>query len=1086
MRNVIRSAILKPVATLVGAVMLVLFGAIALTRIPIQLTPTLEAPTLSITTEWAGAMPEEIERDIILRQEEQLENLENLVRMESSCTQGRGTIKLTFPVGTDLDFALMRAANRLQQVREMPLDAEEPVISTEGSDNNSIAWFMLTPVDSEAEVEESIASSIAQLGPLMNDVARPRLERVSGVSQVRVFGAQHLEMQVQVDPAHLAARGITMTELEQALRRDNRDWSAGDISEGKRRRWVRAMGAYSSPEDLERIVVAVREGIPVRLGDVASARIGHSELKEAGYFLDAPTIGVSVLKKPGTNVLEVMTGLRQAVNELNENVLAKSGVRLEQSYDETEYIGRAISLVRQSLFAGGVLAVAMLLFFLRSRSTTLLVSIAIPLSLVGTFAVLWATGRSLNVISLAGLTFAVGMVVDNSIVVIENIYRHRQMGKSRRRSALEGAHEVWGAVLAGTLTTVAVFLPIVFLEGEVGQLFRDLAVAIASAVLLSLLVAMTVIPSLSAKLLELPENRAKREQSLNVRWGRRISDHISRTVYRLCGGLFGRVALVFGGTLAAVMLTVALMPTMEYLPTGNRNFVYGFVIAPGDYNTGQMVRLREPFLERLRPLWQADAEEAEEMSGGGLRSFYYVGVPGGAIFGLRAQDPSRAGELIDDIRAISDELPGAQAFADQRSIFENSYAEGRNIDIELTGHDIPTLMSLARKVLDRARHVLPDAQIRPSTTLEAGSPEIRIEPNRHRLAELGLGVRDLGLAVGAAVDGAWVGRYVHQGREVDMKLVDPQAEKDLDTQRLAEALVPTSDGDLVSLGTLATLSNEMSPSDIQRLDRVRSVQIRVIPNARMPLEQAVQTLDVEVLEPFRESGLLNTEYDARLSGSVDSLTQTARSMGWVFLLALLLTFLLMAGLFESFIYPFVIMWAVPLATLGGALGLTVLGWIQPQGLDVITMLGFVILVGTVVNNAILLVHQALNHLGDDMNIRDAVTASARNRIRPIFMSVGTSIFGMMPLVLFPGAGSELYRGLGSVVVGGLLVSTLLTLFLIPCLLSLVLEWRDGALLQVRTKIGRRNEESSRMNIRRPLDTGSGTFAAADPSGTIDL
>lgn len=1081
MRGLIRSAILKPVATSVGAVSLVLFGLAALTRIPIQLTPTLEAPTLTVSTKWSGATPEEVERDIILRQEEQLENLENLVRMESVASQGTGTIHLTFPVGTDLDFALMRVATRLQQVRGLPLQAEEPTISSQGSDNNSIAWFMLTPTSNGGDT-----GPIAELGPLMNDVARPRLERVAGVSQVSVFGARSLEMQILVDPARLAARRITMSEVERALALDNRDWSAGDFSDGKKRKLVRTMGSFQNPQELEQLVVALRDGTPVRLGDVAEARVRHAELKEAGFYLDAQTIGVAVQKRPGTNVLDVMDGLRRAVAALNSTELADYGVRLEQSYDETEYIGRAIGLVRQSLLAGGLLAVAMLFFFLRSRSTTLLVSIAIPLSLLGAFGVLWITGRTLNVVSLAGLAFAVGMVVDNSIVVIENIYRHRQMGKSRRRSALEGSMEVWGAVLAGTLTTVAVFLPIVFLDGEVGQLFRDLAVAIAGAVVMSLIVAITIIPALSAKLLEVPEHPALQPGTRpDIRWGRRLSDAISHMVYRLCGSIGARLALVLGGTAVAVVATWTLAPPMEFLPTGNRNFVYGGVLAPASYTAEQMIELKEPFVERLRPLWEARDAEAREMPGGGLRSFYYVAFPGHAIFGLRARDPGRARELVDEVRAVACELPGAGARSHQRSIFENSTAKGRNIDIALTGHDIPTLMALARDVLDRLAVVLPNAQASPSISLESDRPEIRIEPDRHRLAELGITPRDLGLATGAAVDGAWVGRYVHRGREIDMKLLSPRAGTSA-PPRLTEVAVPTPGGELVTLGTVASLRETKTPYDITRLDQKRSVQISIDPDPAQPLAEAVRAIETQIVAPLRKEGRLGTEYAAHLMGSVDSLSQAAASMSWIFAIAMVLTFLLMAGLFESFVYPFVIMWAVPLATLGGVLGLVVLGWVQPQGLDVITMLGFVILVGTVVNNAILLVHQALNHLQDDMNIRDAVTASARNRIRPIFMSVTTSIFGMLPLVLFPGAGSELYRGLGSVIVGGLVVSTALTLFLIPCLLSLILEWRQGALRRLRTHIGRRNEESSRLDIRRPLDQGSGTFVAADPSGTIDL
>ncbi len=1084
MREVIRASIRKPVATLVWGIVLVLFGALAMSRMPIQLTPTLEAPRITVTTAWPGATPAEIERDIVVRQEEQLEDLEQLLRMESTCSDGLATITLTFPVGTHLEFALMRAANRLQQVRGMPLDADEPVLETTGSDNNSVAWFMLTPNEGYAGEDVGLSG----LGPLMNDLARPRLERVEGVSQVHVFGARTLEMQVRVDSHKLAARGITLAQLEDALRQDNRDWGAGDFSDGKRRWKVRSLGAYHRPEELEEVVIGLRQGVPVRLGDVAEVELGQGELKEAGFYLEEPTIGISVGKKPGTNVLQVMSGLRSAVDELNRGPLARAGVHLEQSYDETEYIDRAIDLVRQSLLIGGILAVVMLLLFLRSGTTTFLVSVAIPVSLIATFSILWLTGRTLNVISLAGLAFAVGMVVDNSIVVIENIYRHRQMGKSRRRSAMEGASEVWGAVVASTLTTVAVFLPIAFVPGEVGQLFRDLAVAISSSVLLSMLVAMTLIPSLSAKLLEVPAHGARQSERWGPKFGKRIADGISHTVYRLCGSIWARVGVVLGATAAAVLLTWGLAPPLEYLPKGNRNFVYGVVVVPGDYNIEQTVALREPFIERLRPMWKAGEAEARSMPGGGLRSFYYVAFPGGAIFGLRARDPDRAAELVNEIAALDEVLPGAHAFAAQRSIFENSIARGRNIDIALTGPELPELMDLARRVMEMAEQALPDAQIRPSTQLEIGSPEVQVVPDRFRLAQLGVGTRDIGLATSAAVDGAWVGHYIHDGRELDLKLIDSNLAGAGGAPPIEEVAVPTPSGDLITLGSLARVVSSKAPGEIHRLDRQRTVQIFIEPSQETALADAIALVDRKVIEPLRTSGALGGAYNARLSGSSDSLTAMVGSMTWIFALAVVLTFLLMAALFESFLYPFVILWTVPLATLGGVVGLGILGLFQTQRLDVLTMLGFVILVGTVVNNAILLVHQALIHLRqDDMSIRDAVTASARNRVRPIFMSVTTSVFGMLPLVLFPGAGSELYRGLGSVVVGGLVVSTMLTLFLIPCLLSLVLDWRQGLLARWRQSVGDRGEDSSRFDISRPIvDKGSGTFAAAEPSGTIDL
>ncbi|MCH7986570.1 MAG: efflux RND transporter permease subunit [Acidobacteria bacterium] len=401
----------------------------------------------------------------------------------------------------------------------------------------------------------------------------------------------------------------------------------------------------------------------------------------------------------------------------------------------------------------------------------------------------------------------------------------------------------------------------------------------------------------------------------------------------------------------------------------------------------------------------------------------------------------RVRELIPEFQRANAQIPGAIAIINQASIFQRGRGEGRNIDVEITGPELERLIALGAEVFQNVMQKLPEAQARPIPSLDLGNPEVRVLTHRRRAAELGISNRDLGFAVSALVDGVKVSDYQYEGKEIDLKVM---AEKSFAhrTHLLEQMPIATPDGRLVTLGSVADISVVTGPTQINHSERQRTITIQVTPPEQMPLEAAMDLISNEIVGPLRESGQLGGLYRATLSGSADKLTQTGRSLRWNILLALVITYLLMAALFESFLYPFVIMFSVPLAALGGFLGLAAVNLFTYQALDVLTMLGFIILVGTVVNNAILIVHQSLNHMREEgLEPREAIRAAVGNRIRPIFMSVSTSVFAMMPLVLFPGAGSELYRGLGSVVIGGLIVSTIFTLFLVPALFSLTLDIR---------------------------------------------
>jgi HAE1 family hydrophobic/amphiphilic exporter-1 len=1034
-------AIRFPVSTAVGVILLVLFGAIAVFRLPIQLTPTVEEPQVSVTTVWPGASPLEVEREIVDEQEEQLKSLEGLVEMESSSSDSRGQVTLTFQVGSDADSNLLKVSNLLEQVPTYPEDADKPIVRTVGANQGAIAWFILLPGG-----DEPFQGDIASLYTFVDDIVKPQLERVPGVASVNIYGGREQELQVVVDPASLAARGVTLNQLAAALDRENRNYSGGDFAEGKRRYVVRTVGDYTSPQEVEDVVVAVVNEVPVYVGDVAEARVGYRKPRAMTFFFGERMIAVNAIKEPGANVLDVMDGLQQTMADLNADVLATRGLHLEQSYDETDYVVSAISLVRQSLVIGGLLAIVVLMVFLRSPSSTLVIGVAIPICAVGTFLMMWLLGRTLNVISLAGMAFAVGMVVDNSIVVLENIYRHRQMGKGRMRAAADGTSEVWGAVLASTLTTIAVFVPVVFIQQEAGQLFRDLAIAISCGVALSLVVAVTVIPSLSARVLGTGgavDRWMNHRAGAVLRLGAAFRDGVADRVWRMCGSTSTRFAVVIGLTAAAVGLSLLLAPKAEYLPVGNRNFLFGIMQPPPGYNVDQVAEIGQRYVDQLQPLWEAPEDGSAELPGGGIRNFFFVALPDRAFMGARARVPLRVRELLPEFQAVNRSIPGAIAFTSQSSIFARGIGEGRSIDVEITGPDLERLIALGSEVFGKVRQLLPGAQARPIPSLDLGNPEVRVTPDRRRMAELGVSNRDLGFVVSALVDGAKATDYRHEGTEIDLRII---ADGDLEqrTHLLEQMPIATPNGELVTLGSLAGIQVTSGPVQIDRRERRRAITIQVTPAEETPLGEAMDVIDGQILQPMRDDGRLGALYRAELSGSADKLSQTASALSWNFLLAIVITYLLLAALFESFLYPLVIMFSVPLAALGGFLGLAVLNLFTFQVMDILTMLGFFILVGTVVNNAILVVHQSLNLIRDEgASARDAIREATRTRIRPIFMSVMTSVFGMLPLVLFPGAGSELYRGLGSVVVGGLLVSTVFTLFLVPALFSLVLDARDA-------------------------------------------
>ncbi len=1046
--NLIKYSIERPVAVLAVVLMVLLFGIAALNSIPIQLTPDVRNPIITIQTLWPGAAPAEIEREIINPQEDELRGLEGLEIITSRAEDGRARIKLEFNVNQNMNRALLLVSNRLDRVGDYPDEAKEPTLKTSSTEDNPITWIVLRRKPGNDK-------DIDTYGDFVKDVVQDRLERVSGVSLVNVFGGGEREMQIIIDPIRMAQYGLTVPRVLGALRAANASVSAGDVNEGKRRYVVRSEGDLASTDDVGNVTLRTgRDQLSGRIArvtvrDIAEIKFGYKESVRLIRFLGEPAIAINAVRETGANVIEVMRGIRAAIAELNKTALPDAGLYLTQLYDETTYIDSSIGLVRQNIWIGGALAALVLLIFLRSVRATMVVSLAIPVSIVGAFVAMAALGRSLNVISLAGLAFAVGMVVDAAIVVLENIYRLREKGMPAAEAAYKGATEVWGAVLVSALTTVMVFIPILVMKLEVGQLFRDIAVALSVAVMLSLIVSVTVIPTMTNKLfgiktpktrvrvkLPLLDNFADRFVKIVLAITRRVI-HDKKMALMVIGGICG----------AAVLATVFFLPKLDYLPSGNRNLIFGVIVPPPGYNLKTTTEIAKGIEKETSYLWSSKTGPKPEKGGPPkIKRFFFVAHYGSTFLGASSEQPSRVKELIPIISKAAFREPGTFGFVNQRSLFGRGIGGARRIDLNISGPNLETILAAARRSIGYIEAAMPRSrgtQIRPRPGLELGAPEIRVMPNRTKLADNGVSVRELGATLDTFNDGLRVAQITIDGKLTDLILKGPLNEVKK-TQGIGQLPVVTSSGTILPISSLADVLVTTGPTEIRHLNRVRTVTIEIRPPGNIPLETALDILRTEVVNKMRGEGLAK-DVKLRLAGTADKLSQTWDAMVSQLLIAVIIVYLVMAVLFESFVYPLIIMLSVPLATAGGIGGLALLNLFTFQPLDMLTLLGFVILIGIVVNNAILIVHQTLHHLRKEgMNMDDAIMEAIRNRIRPIFMSTLTSVFGMLPLVVFPGAGSELYRGLGSVVVGGLSLSAVLTLAIIPPLMSLVGEWVEKA------------------------------------------
>ncbi len=1006
--NLTRNALNNPAGLAVGVAIILFFGIYSATKLPVQLFPDIEEPEINIETRWRSASPREVESELLEPQEEVLQGLPGLQSMSSNANPGVSWVGLNFGLETDMQQMLIEVISRLNRLPPLPRDADAPIIHMGeggGGANQALSFFFV-------QLLPGTQGPIENYRPLIEEVVKPRLEAIDGVAGVTITTGGIEQLQIVFDPYRAAELGIEIPTVAAIAGRAN-DASGGFVDVGRRQYTLRFAGRYS-PEQLRELILDWRDGRPIRLGDIADVKIALADRADVSIQNGNPALAIRVDRENGANVLEALNGVKAAVEEIRAGPLKEAGLTMHQSFDASVFIYRAINLVTGNLFIGIFLAIGVLWWFLRRGRATLLVAMAIPISVLATFVVLKVFDRTLNVISLAGLAFAVGMVLDAAIVVLENIVRLRERGETPDEASQKGASQVWGALMASTATTVAIFLPVIFLRDAAGQLFADLALTIAIAVTVSLLIAVMVLPVAAKRWL--PDVPLKDAHA--GAWSQ-----LAAKIKRLTGTPTRRWVLI--GTLMTIPVaaTFMMMPQLDYLPPVKRDAVDAYFRFPPGAST-ELIReeIIAPMVERLRPYMAGEKEPA-------LKNYYFLTWPGGGTLGIRARDQGQVEELQRLVREeITVGFPDTQAFAAQGNLF-GGFGGSRSIAILLQSRDTDALMETGRLGMGLLQQELPGSQVQPWPGLEVAQPELRLTPNDQRIIESGWSRGDIASVMRALGDGIWVGEHFDGERRMDIIL---RAEGWENPEELADVPVATPSGAVLPLGELVTIERTVGPNMIHRMDRRRTIRLNVNPPERMSLEETLKVIKEKIEPQLRDS--LPADGTILYGGSADSLSSAIDNMSENFALALLVLFMLMSALFRSMKDSFLVLLCLPLATVGGVAAMQILNLISFQPLDLLSMIGFIILMGLVVNNAILLVHQTRTAEREGLSREDAVEQALRLRLRPIFMSTLTSLFGMLPLVLMPGAGSVIYRGLATVIVGGMSVSTIFTLVLLPSLL----------------------------------------------------
>ena len=999
----------RPVFATVMSLAILLFGIISFTQLPVREYPDIDPPIISVVTLYRGASSNVVETEISDVLEEQFATLEGVKTITSSSREGGSVITIEFELSQNVNEAANEVRDRVSRIRgTLPQEIEDPIISKVDANAQAIVWLALY----------STHHSGLELSDFADRVLKEKIQRMPGVGSVIIGGERRYAMRIWLDPLKMAAHGLTAQDIERAVRSENAEIPGGRVEGRKREFAVRTRGDLDKPEQFGAIIVSQKGDKITRLRDVADVNIGAEDERTMARWTGKLAVGLGIVKQSKASTVDVAAEVRSALPELTK--LLPEGMKLEVAFDSSEFITESISEVQQTLLIALVLVVLVVLAFLKSFRATIIPSLAIPISIIGALAAVYFAGFTINILTLLGFVLAIGLVVDDAIVVLENIYRHMKMGKSRFQAALDGSKEIGFAVISTTIALVAVFIPLAFLSGNVGRLFNEFGIAVAVAVLISGFVALTLTPMISSQILR-PLHGA------SISWASRSFDYffewLNKIYERLLRWTLSHRWLTVSGGVAAIVLAVLLFKLLpsELVPVEDRGIGFGIVIAPEGSTleyTDSYVREIEQRLLKLPELEGLFTATGLGFGGPGsvTNSFMFLNLKS------RSEREKSQQQIIQELFPQLISIPGVLAFViNPPSLGANFSSNPVSYVLQADSYDdlsksVGIMMVEASKL---------GYLINMDSDLRLNKPQLDVDIDRERASHLGVSVTDIGSTLETLLGGRMVTDFKRGAKQYDVILqMKPEYRA---TPEAIQNIYIRSIGGLVQLANVVQVKKTVAPKELNHYNRIRSATISAGLAPGVTLGKALDDLDKIAQEKLPSN--TKREY----AGQSLEYKSSSSALYFMFILAIIFIYLVLSAQFESFIHPFTILLSVPLAVFGALLTLFIFG----QTLNIYSQIGLIMLIGLVTKNSILIVEFANQQHAQGHSFIEAVINAATIRLRPILMTSFATIFGILPIAIGLGAGAESRRPLGLAVVGGMFFSTFLTLVLVPVVYTLL-------------------------------------------------
>ncbi|MED4754422.1 efflux RND transporter permease subunit [Brevibacillus choshinensis] len=1015
-------AIRRPVTVMMGVLIVIILGIMSLSRIPIDLYPKIEIPTIAVITSYSGVGPEEMENLVTKPVEQAVASVAGIKSVTSTSREGSSMVIVEFSYGTDLDKAVTEVTQKVERAkRSLPDDVDSPTVAR--MDPNSTAVLTLAV---------SADMGADQLKSFVQDQMAPSLERINGVASVSVSGGLDREIKIVVDQSKLEQYGISLSDISQQLKSQNLDSSGGNITEGGVSYTVRSLGKFKSVDDIRKVSIPMKDGSRIFLEDLALIQDGFKEVSIENTMNNQTTVTMSIMKQSGTNTVAVVDDLYAELD--GQRASMPQSMSVMALSDQSSFIRASIDTLVHDTLIGGVLAILIILLFLKSASNTVIIATAIPISVISTFTLMFFADMSINIMSLGGLTLGIGMIVDDAIVVLENIHRHRETGLSIKESAVKGTKEVAMPVIAATLTTVAVFFPIVFVEGVTAQLFRDLGVTVSFSLLASLIVSLTVTPMLTSKwtmshrkaALKAAEHAEKRKDSRGLAFYRRI----------LNWSLHHRKSVLAIG-LASLVAGVGLIPFIgsEFMPTSDQGQINVSISMP---NGTELEKTKEAVTQAEAIL--ATIPEAKTIftalgSTNATRGNSASTSAGSFLLILsdKSERQRTTAEVTDEIRQKLNRFPGARLRVSEAGGATlpgmggggGQFGGSAPISYAIRGNDEDTLKEVAESLTAAIGEV--QGVREADNNLEESRPEIQVKLDRVRAADLGVTQSLISSTIQTALKDQVATKYETAGTEVDvtLSLSDGQVSS---MQEIGNLLLTTPKGELIQIKDVADVVMANGPQAIQRYNQTRVVNVTASTAPGQDLGTVTTAID-QVLATYP----IPPGYTIEKQGQNQQMDESTKSMLIAFGLAIVLVYIILAAQFESMVYPLSIMLSVPLSIFGATFSL----WVTGRPVSVPAFIGLILLAGLVVRNAIVLIDFTNILRREGMDRTEALLTAGPVRLRPILMTTFCTVLALLPLALGLGEGAESQAPMATVVIGGLLFSTMLTLVVIPVVYAML-------------------------------------------------